>query len=98
MTDAEIQTSVLNVGETINKLEVAYTEDPTAVKQIDDSKYKVYSAEKTIRISGLTAADKVSLFDIYGRQMIVTTPSVIKANAGVYIVKINDSVTKVVVK
>ena len=98
LTDAEIQTSVLNVGETINKLEVAYAEAPTAVKQIDDSKYKVFSAEKTIRISGLTAADKVSLFDIYGRQMIVTTPSVIKANAGVYIVKINDSITKVVVK
>lgn len=98
LTDAEIQTSVLNVGETINNLEVAYAEAPTAVKQIDNNKYKVYSAEKTIRISDLTAADKVSLFDIYGRQMIVTTPSVIKANAGVYIVKINDSVTKVVVK
>lgn len=98
LNDAEIQTSVINVGETINKLEIAFNEDPTAVKQIDNSKYNVYSADKTIRISGLGTTDKVSLFDIYGRQMIVTTPSVIKANAGVYIVKINDSVTKVVVK
>jgi len=98
LTEEQIQTSVLNVGSTINALEVAYTEDPTAVKPVAESPYKVASIMGGIKIIGLTGAEKVSLFDIAGRQIKVTNPSLIKTNAGVYIVKINSTVTKVVVK
>ena len=98
LTDEQIQTSVLNVGNTINALEVAYMEDPTAVKPVAESPYKVVSTMGDIKIIGLTGTEKVSMFDIAGRQIKVTNPTLIKTNAGVYIVKINTTIAKVVVK
>lgn len=98
LTDEQIQTSVLNVGNTINSLEVAYAETPTAVKSIVDSPYKVASVNGGIKIIGLNGTEKVSLFDISGRQFNVSNPTLIKTNAGVYLIKINDRVAKVLVK
>jgi hypothetical protein len=98
LTDAEIQTSVLNVGNTISALDVAYRETPTALKNIANSQFSVIPSAGSIRINGLSNADKVALFDITGRQLLISNPELIKTNAGVYIVKINNFVTKVVVK
>jgi len=98
LSDEQIQSSVLNVGTTINALEIAYTEDPTAVKSITSSPYKVVSTDGGIKISGLLGTEKISLFDISGRQLKVTNPTLIKTNSGVYLVKINDSIAKVLVK
>ncbi|MFT3752030.1 MAG: LamG domain-containing protein [Paludibacter sp.] len=98
LTDEQILTSVLNVGNTINALEVAYMENPTAVKSIIESPYKVVSTNGGIKIIGLTGTEKVSMFDIAGRQIKVADPALIKTNAGVYILKINNSIAKVIVK
>jgi hypothetical protein len=98
LTDEQIQSSVLNVGNTINSLEVAYAENPTAVKPIATSPYKVVSVAGGVKIIGLNGTEKVALFDIAGRQINVTNPKLIKTNAGVYLVKINNSIAKVLVK
>lgn len=98
LTDEQIQTSVLNVGSTISALDVAYTETPSALKSISDSPYRVISIVGGIKIIGLTGADKVSVYDIAGRQMKFNNPTQMNANAGVYIVRINNFVTKVIVK
>ena len=49
-----------------------------------------------ISILGLTGNEKVSVFDVTGHQLRMNTHSTITLNAGVYIVKIDDSASKVV--
>jgi hypothetical protein len=98
LTDEQIQASVLNVGNTINALEIAYSEKPNALKSFENNQYKVVPATGGINIIGLMGNEKVSLFDVAGRQLQVANRSKINVNAGVYIVKINNEVTKVVVK
>jgi hypothetical protein len=97
LTDTEIQTGILNVGETIGKLDAAYAAT-SAVNSPKDSRINIAVNEGIINISGLNATDNVSLYDIAGRQIKVANPSLIKANAGIYILKINNYNTKVVVK
>ena len=98
LTDDQVMNSVLNVGNTIHALDAAYTETPSALKPILDSQYNVFSTVGEIQIQGLNGSEKVSVFDVTGRQLIINNPVRIAAKAGVYIVKINDSVTKVVVR
>jgi hypothetical protein len=90
--------SVLNVGNTIHALDAAYAESPSAVKSVIDSQYKVLSSVGEIQIQGLNGNEKVTVFDITGRQLIINDPANIAAKAGVYIVSINEYITKVVVR
>ena len=97
LTDAQIQTSVLNVVNKINSLENAFSaNEGTAVKQINQSRYKVIAKDGKISILGLTGNEKVSVFDVTGHQLRMSTHSTITLNSGVYIVKIDDSASKVV--
>ena len=98
LTDDQIMNSVLNVGNTIHALDAAYAESPSAVKSVIDSPYKVLSSVGEIQIQGLTGGEKVSVFDITGRQLTINNPTIIAAKAGVYIVRINEYITKVVVR
>jgi len=98
LTDEQIQNSVLNVGSTINALDFAYQEDASALKTVTDSRYKVISTVNEISILGLNGTEKISIFDISGRQLKMTNASSIIVNAGAYIVKIDNYVTKVMVK
>jgi hypothetical protein len=98
LTDEQIQNSVLNVGSTINALDFAYQEDASALKTVTDSRYKVISTVNEISILGLNGTEKISIFDISGRQLKMTNASSIAVNAGAYIVKIDNFVTKVIVK
>jgi len=96
LTDAQIM-SLLDVATKINALENATTaNDGTAVKQINESRYKVIAKDNKISILGLTGNEKVSVFDVTGHQLRMNTHSTITLNAGVYIVKIDDSASKVV--
>jgi hypothetical protein len=97
LTDAQIQTSVLDVATNISKLDAAYNA-ASSVKSILNSPFKVTVTDNGIKVMGITPADKVSLFDISGRQITVTNPMLIKASAGVYILKINEYNTKLIVK
>jgi len=99
LTVDQITNSELDIANTISALEVAYAEAPNAVKTVSaDSKYKVISGDNEINIQGLNGSEKVALFDITGRQLEVTNASSISVNSGAYIVKINNYVTKVMVK
>ncbi len=98
LTDMEIMVDLLNVGNTIGELEQAYSEDPTSVKTFEQSQFKVISKNGEIHISGLTGRDNVSIFDVTGRRLTSKNTSVYKLNAGVYIVRINEYATKVIVK
>lgn len=97
LTDAEIQTTVLNVGTVIGKLDAAYAA-ASSTPSVTQSPYNVYPTATGIRISGLTAGDKVAVYDIAGRNIQVLTPENISVKAGVYMVNINGYVSKVVLK
>ncbi|MFA5044379.1 MAG: LamG domain-containing protein [Paludibacter sp.] len=98
LTENEIGTSLMNVTNTIAALDAAYAEGFSEVKTIKDSPYKVISSVGKIEITGLTGSEKISLFDISGRQIRFDRPSEISVNAGAYVVKINDFNTKVIVR
>jgi len=97
LTDTEVQTSLLNVGETIGKLDAAYAA-ASAVNSLKDTRFNVTVNSGVINISGLNSTDNVALYDIAGRQINVANPSFIKANAGIYILRINEYNTKIVVR
>lgn len=59
--------------------------------------YTVYTSNGVINIAGLTN-ERVSVYDIAGRQINVLNPSQISVKQGLYFVKINNEVTKVLVK
>ena len=81
------------------RLDAAYAANTgMSVASVKASQYKVIASEGLITIHGLNGGEKVSLFDITGRQFKVTIPSSITIKSGMYIVKVNDYVTKVIVK
>lgn len=98
LTETQVSTDVLNVGTTIGLLDAAYNESLNGVKPIMESPYKVISAAGEIKISGLNGNEKVSVFDIAGRQLKVVNANRIMTNAGVYFVKVDSYVAKVIVK
>jgi len=64
---------------------------------VNSNKYKVYTKDGVINISGLTN-ERVSVYDIAGRQISVKNPSQIKVSKGMYLIKINNEVIKQLVK
>src|SRR5665647_848273 len=85
LTENEIGNSLMNVTNTIAALDAACAEGFSEVKSIKDSPYKVISSVGKIQITGLTGAEKVSLFDVTGRQIRFDRPSEISVNAGAYV-------------
>jgi hypothetical protein len=98
LTDDQVMNSVLNVGNTIIALNQASAEAPSAVIPVNDSPYNVFTTVGEININGLTGAERVSVYDMTGRQLMLNNPSSIAAKAGIYVVRINGFITKVVVK
>jgi len=98
LNDEQIQNSALNIGSIIKALDLAYEEGITAVGTITDSKYKVIPGANRINIFGLNGTEKITLYGIAGSQLKITNSSSIPVNAGVYILKINSFVTKVIVR
>ncbi len=97
LTDAQIQTSVLNVGATIGKLDAAYSA-ASALKDIFNSNYKITSDNHQISISGLSGNENVAIFDLTGQQMKMNQNTSLRLDTGIYLVKVNDYVAKVLVK
>ncbi len=99
LNDEQFQLTELDVANKIAALDAAYAANTgMAVNTVKASQYKVIGAEGQINIQGLTGGEKVSVIDITGRQFNVTTPSSIVIKAGMYIVKVNDYIVKVLVK
>lgn len=100
LSDNEILTTELNVGEVIASLNTAYSEGITGVKDVQQSadKYKIFASQGKIKVTGLDARDKVEVFDIAGRKIKSAVQSEIAVKPGLYIVKVNTQVAKVIVK
>ncbi len=98
LTAEEIQTTKLNISETLGLLNVAYSEGVNALKSIGQSRFVVVGEKGRIEVRGLESSDKVSVVDLSGRRISTANRSQIDVNPGVYIVRINDYATKVVVR
>jgi Concanavalin A-like lectin/glucanases superfamily len=85
------------ITDKIASLDAAYLANPNALRTVKETAYRVYATNGTININGLTN-EKVSLYDITGRQMKVLNASQIVVRPGLYIVKIDNSAVKVFVK
>lgn len=98
LTDMEIMVEQLNVGNVIADLEVAYAEDHTAVNSIMNAEYKVIPGKEMIYLPDVTGVEKISIFDVTGRLLKSGNANFYSVNAGIYIVKIDNFVSRVVVK
>ena len=101
LTEEQIQTTTLNVGSTINALENAYTENPNnplLLKSTNNTNIRVYTIANGIRINGLKGNEKINLYDITGRKINIFNPSEILLNKGIYLVKVDNYVTKIIVR
>jgi len=103
LTDLQIQTSVLDVSNKMFALEAAFAayDGGTAVKAINQNKYKVIATNGQLSIRGLIGGENISIYDVTGHQLNVKVSnmgsSTVSLKSGVYIVRINDSAEKVVV-
>ena len=97
LTDSQIMDTELKVKTTIDALNAASAETPNALVPVTDSPYRVSTLPGEIKILGLNGNEKISLYDVTGRQLKIDNPARIPAKTGVYIVRINGYQTKVVV-
>jgi len=101
LTEEEIQTTTLNVGSTINALENAYTENPNNpvfLKTTNNSNIRIYTISNGIRINGLKGNEKINLYDIYGRKINIFNPEKIIISKGMYLVSVDNYITKIIVR
>lgn len=98
LTDMEVMVEELNVSNVIAALEVAYLEDATAVNSIMQTEFTVIPGKGIIYLPDVTGNEKIGIFDVTGRQLNTGNDNIHKVNVGVYIVKINNFTTKVIVK
>lgn len=102
LSESQIQTSELNVANKIAALNNAYSESG-GVNSIrpefgQSAYYSVDGETGYISISGLNGTEKVSVHDLSGRLVNGSNRSIIAVRAGIYIVKVDNYVSKVVVK
>ncbi|MFT4071029.1 MAG: LamG domain-containing protein [Dysgonamonadaceae bacterium] len=99
LTGDEIQTSKLNVGNTITALDRAYEEGITSsIASAVASPYQLITGKGTLRITGLNGTEKIQVLDLSGRNVTTTNQETIALKSGLYIVKINNSIFKAYVK
>lgn len=101
LSDVEILLTELKVAELLEELDAAYTaapNEPSGLTPIADSPYSVYAKNGVIRLAGLSGNEAVALFDITGRQITTQLRNEYNVGAGVYIVRINNFATKVIVE
>lgn len=101
LSDEEIQSTELNVGSYISQLDAAYAENPNkpvSLKSPENKNIRIISTIGGILIKGLNGNEKVMVFDISGRSYNLTDKSDISLEKGIYLVKIDNEVTKVLVR
>jgi hypothetical protein len=100
LSEEEIQLTELNVVTMLNNLDAAYLENPNppvAVRNPMNTAIKVYGTPNGIRINGLTGVERVAVFDLSGRSIRVANANDITLKPGLYFVKVDNLVTKVLV-
>ena len=88
-------TSLAGVVENLN---TAYS-TPTSIDQMSISAIRVVSTQAgVISVTGDVAGHSVKVYDLTGRKIVETTALTIEVDAGIYLVKVGASVTKVIVE
>jgi hypothetical protein len=102
LTDEEIFTTKMDVANKIMALEAAYAADPnipqTSVKRVNKANIRVVTNSGSVTVIGLKGTEKVSVYDLSGRQLKVTNPAHIVLPTGMYMLKVDDYATKIMVK
>lgn len=101
LTDIEILALELGVGDNILALDAAYQANPNvnnAFKSISVSEYKLYVVNHSLQIQNLKGDENVQIFDISGRLIAAGIKSQYNLNNGVYVVRINEFVSKIIIK
>jgi hypothetical protein len=101
LSEEEIQLTELNVVNTLSNLDIAWAENPNkpaSVRTAKQSNIRVYNTANGISIHGLTGTERVALLDLSGRSIRVTNPNEIILKPGLYFVKVDNMVTKVLVR
>ncbi len=101
LSDIEILALELNVGEIVMNLDAAYSANPNAsvgVSSSNMSSYQVYGANGKIFVNNLQASEKVQIMDLSGRSVVSGTASSYNVQSGIYLVRIADTVFKVLVR
>jgi hypothetical protein len=101
ITDADYANYTLSssyVKSNAATIDVEYTTDaPTGVENINGGNVKVTSANEVINING-SFNGNINVYNVGGQQVYCGTDSEIAVPAGMYIVKVNGTVHKVLVK
>lgn len=101
LSDIEILALELNVGQVVMDLDAAYAANPNAsvgVSTQTESPYKVYGFNGKISIENLNGSELVQVFDLSGRRVAASQANLFNVQSGIYMVKIADTVFKVLVK
>ena len=89
----------MDVLETIAALDAAYDEFYDGLPSISQSKYKVYSVNNSIIIEGLTGNEQVAIYNIAGQRVKMSNQSnITSVQSGIYVVRIGDSASKILVR
>lgn len=95
---SESQMLDLNISDRLNELENAFAvNEGTGFNSIENSKYTVTVKNSQLSIHGLIGNEKVHVYDIAGHQLKLNSSSTISLKTGIYIVRIDNYVSKVVV-
>jgi hypothetical protein len=89
----------MDVTETIVNLDAAYEEFYDGLSSISFSPYKVYSVNGSIIIDGLNGNEQVAIYNVSGQRVKMSDQSsAISVRPGIYVVRIGDFASKVIVR
>lgn len=100
LNELEIIALELNTSEELSALELAYAANPNipnAVQSIQISEYKLALSGNTLKILNLKGNENVGIFDISGRKIASGYKNEMILNQGIYIVKIDQFTSKIIV-
>jgi hypothetical protein len=89
----------MDVFEMIANLDAAYEEFYDGLPSVSLSEYKVYSVNNSIVIEGLTGNEQVAIYNISGQRVKMSDQSsAVSVQPGIYVVRIGDFASKVLVR
>lgn len=100
LSDIEILATELNVPETIGKLDEAYAANaniPDGLLPVTNSPYRIGVSHGQVNISGLTGSELIRVYDTTGRMIRETRSSNISLGGGLYLIRIDNHIAKVLV-
>ena len=101
LSDDIIQKIIDDVLEFSPNAQILYGNDDSSIKTSNASNIVVYMNNSNITVSNKASNDKVYVYNLLGKLMLESLDSTIdvsKLNSGIYMVKVNDQVSKVVKK